>query len=220
MISPTRPAASAHDVGCASNLVPLRVAMKNRSSAARSATRVAVKNIADRSSFVAPRAPEMLAMTSAADLLIAVAISSSTWFGGRRSAPLMRTGSRPTVAVATASAPQPSASSCAESAVTIVAFVASLRSATSATRRTASAWHALTAVAMPGGGCGSRITPVGRVASSDGATPINHMPMCAPEGVTPTAASFAVSSATSAICSEVSAASASRSAANTPPASG
>jgi len=116
--------------------------------------------------------------------------------------------------------PMKLSASCAESAVTIVAFVASLRSATSATRRTASAWHALTAVAMPGGGCGSRMTPVGRVASSDGASPINHMPMCAPEGVTPTAASFAVSSATSAICSEVSAASASRSAANTPPASG
>ena len=125
-MSPTRCAASLHDTGCASNRMPLRSAMKCKSSAARSATRSSVMKMAHRSSPAAPRAPETVATTSAVVLLIAFEISEKTWAGERRSAPTMRSGSRPTVAAATAAAPQPSPSSCAVSAATIVVFVASL----------------------------------------------------------------------------------------------
>jgi hypothetical protein len=65
---------------------------------------------------------------------------------------------------------------------------------------------------VPRGGCGARTTPIGRVAGSVGASPWSqHVPMCMPEAVKPSCASSAVRFVTSAICSEVSAASSSRS---------
>ena len=218
MISPTRCAASPHDVGFASNLVPQCSAMKRRSSAARSATRSADMNMADPSSATEPRSTEMEVSTSGTDLLIAFEISAKTWVGGRLSAPAMRSGSRPAVATATAAAPHPSASSCAVSAATIVAFVASVRPPKVATRRVASAWHAVTAVVVPAGAiggmaaCGPAARPVGVGTATGTASPCSHAPMCTPEGAIPIAVSCERSFATSAICSEVSAASSLRSA--------